>query len=259
MSQYRQFELDLRRDLRNDALREQVIYLHTPLSLSISRPLTRVCTRALACVLACVPVGVLSSPPPLSLALSLSRSSSWFVQRCDLRARGMSKQKKRERKSARERGDYVHVISSSFTRVCTFCPCLSFHSSVYVHRNLHNKPRCEQITCLYISLSFLVSRLRACSFFLKSKSLRKYLTSFFLERESACVRQWLYTSCTGWRRVIGCLISIIIFRKRALYLVALLRKMTCNLRHTMSLRHPVSVFLESESTRAPLFAASLFL
>jgi len=31
----------------------------------------------------------------------------------------------------------------------------------------------------------------------------------------------------------------VIFRKRALYLVALLRKMTCNLRHPMSLRHPV--------------------
>jgi len=31
----------------------------------------------------------------------------------------------------------------------------------------------------------------------------------------------------------------VILRKRALYLVALLRKMTCNLRHPMSLRHPV--------------------
>ena len=33
----------------------------------------------------------------------------------------------------------------------------------------------------------------------------------------------------------------VIFRKRALYLVALLRKMTCNLRHPMGLRHPVQV------------------
>ena len=35
---------------------------------------------------------------------------------------------------------------------------------------------------------------------------------------------------------------LLIFRKRALYLVALWRKMTCNLRHPMSLRHPVVPF-----------------
>jgi len=33
----------------------------------------------------------------------------------------------------------------------------------------------------------------------------------------------------------------VIFRKRALELVALLRKMTCNLRHRMDLRHRVSI------------------
>ena len=38
---------------------------------------------------------------------------------------------------------------------------------------------------------------------------------------------------------IGCLIFTGHFRKRALQLVALLRKMTCNLRHPMGLRHPV--------------------
>jgi len=32
-----------------------------------------------------------------------------------------------------------------------------------------------------------------------------------------------------------------IFRKRALYIVALLRKMTCNLRHPMTLHYPVTV------------------
>ena len=35
------------------------------------------------------------------------------------------------------------------------------------------------------------------------------------------------------------------FRERALYFVALLRKETCNLRHSMHLRHPVSNALES--------------
>jgi len=33
----------------------------------------------------------------------------------------------------------------------------------------------------------------------------------------------------------------VIFRKRALELVAILRKMTCNLRHPMGLRHPVTL------------------
>ena len=35
----------------------------------------------------------------------------------------------------------------------------------------------------------------------------------------------------------------VIFRNRALQLVALLRKMTCNLRHPTGLRHPISVFV----------------
>jgi len=36
----------------------------------------------------------------------------------------------------------------------------------------------------------------------------------------------------------------VIFRERALYIVALLRKMTCNLRHPMPLRHPVELTCE---------------
>ena len=38
----------------------------------------------------------------------------------------------------------------------------------------------------------------------------------------------------------------VIFRERAVYIVALLRKMTCNLRHPMPLRHPVTVELTFE-------------
>jgi len=41
---------------------------------------------------------------------------------------------------------------------------------------------------------------------------------------------------TGWRRIIGCLSVQVISRKRALQFEALLRKMTCDLRHSMSRR-----------------------
>ena len=34
------------------------------------------------------------------------------------------------------------------------------------------------------------------------------------------------------------------FRERAVYIVALLRKMTCNLRHSMPLRHPAKLTVE---------------
>jgi len=46
---------------------------------------------------------------------------------------------------------------------------------------------------------------------------------------------------TGWRRLIGCLKLQTIFRKRATNYRALLRKMTCKIRHLMTLRHPVTL------------------
>jgi len=50
----------------------------------------------------------------------------------------------------------------------------------------------------------------------------------------------MLTSDTGWRRVIPCLKLQVISRKRSTNYGALLRKMTCNLRHPMTLRHPVA-------------------
>ena len=77
---------------------------------------------------------------------------------------------------------------------------------------------------------------------------------FFWQYQANTLRfVFLFISCntiytTGWRRAhilqggvesYDILSSQIIFRKRALYLVALSPKMTCNLRHPMGLRHPV--------------------
>ena len=58
-----------------------------------------------------------------------------------------------------------------------------------------------------------------------------------IQMSGAAHMTWLIR--IGRWRPIGCLKLQVIFRKRALYLVALLRKMTCNLRHPMGLRHPV--------------------
>jgi len=44
---------------------------------------------------------------------------------------------------------------------------------------------------------------------------------------------------TGWPRLIRCLIFVVIFCKRALLLVANLRKVIHEIRHPMGLRHPV--------------------
>ena len=49
----------------------------------------------------------------------------------------------------------------------------------------------------------------------------------------------------GWRRLIGCLKSQVIFRKRATNYRALLRKWHIKIRHPMTLRHPVYLIYQS--------------
>jgi len=51
---------------------------------------------------------------------------------------------------------------------------------------------------------------------------------------------YLTDNCTGWRRLIRCLKLQVIYRKRATDYRALLRKMTHEDRHPMTLRHPLS-------------------
>jgi len=64
----------------------------------------------------------------------------------------------------------------------------------------------------------------------------------------------MLTSDTGWRRVIGCLKLHVISRKRTTNYGALLRKMTCNLRHPMTLRHPVACQGAQHPIQGVLFA-----
>ena len=54
---------------------------------------------------------------------------------------------------------------------------------------------------------------------------------------TCCWKALMQRVATGWRR--PALSSQVIFRNRALQLVALLRKTTCNLKHPMGLHHPV--------------------
>jgi len=61
--------------------------------------------------------------------------------------------------------------------------------------------------------------------------------TLYLLNTSYCY--WTRPIVTGWRRLTDPLCLYGIFRKRALYLVALLWKMICNLGDPMSLRHPV--------------------
>ena len=69
--------------------------------------------------------------------------------------------------------------------------------------------------------------------------------NIYIVRQIQCRGGGIHGVVRRWRQVQGSVESYhalslhFIFHKRALKLVAFLRKMTCNLRHPMSLRHPV--------------------
>jgi len=82
------------------------------------------------------------------------------------------------------------------------------------------------------------------------RSLLIVATPWCTEMPYYCTREMLYLAVEeyvvwsnlaiqGGVESYDALSLLVIFRERALYMVALLRKMTCNLRHPMPLRHPV--------------------
>ena len=65
-----------------------------------------------------------------------------------------------------------------------------------------------------------------------------------------CIYMYIYLSTASFE---------VSFRKRALKLVALLQKETCNIRHPMHLRHPVSIYRKSLDARSLSLSMYLYL
>jgi len=62
--------------------------------------------------------------------------------------------------------------------------------------------------------------------------------------EGELLRNSINVSFHIWRYSVAKMHRMLIFRKRTLWLVALLRKMTCNLRHPTGLCHPVQILVK---------------
>jgi len=80
------------------------------------------------------------------------------------------------------------------------------------------------------------------------------ISGSFAENEVQLIRHHMYTRDTGWQKPIGCLKLQVIFRKRAIYYGALLRKITyedkasygssppcniCPIGHIWNAQHPI--------------------
>ena len=106
--------------------------------------------------------------------------------------------------------------------------CCVFHSLPSFYSVYWGFSFAKKGSCCVISFSCVVSFSCVILFSVISFSI---LSSHILFENS---------SATGWRRCIG---SQVMFRKRTLSLVTLLRKETCNLRRPIGLRHPVTLDL----------------
>ena len=101
---------------------------------------------------------------------------------------------------------------------------LSVH--VYVYMYIHIYLRGDSFVCLVCKFfSFCVPRLYVL-FILCASFVRSFHFVCLVCTNGDTQNSFVFLVCSGWRRLLGCLEFLVIFRKRATNYRALLRKMT---------------------------------